>query len=295
MPHLIAMTDLGPDGLAHILDRADALRERWRGSAMPQALAGRRVALWFYGQGFRNRLAFEIGARAMGADVSYVPGELGIHEPLEDVGHYLANWYDMLVVRAPRHADLASLATQVDVPIINARTDYNHPCEILGDLQYIRRERGSLDGLRVAFVGEVTNLCRSWFEAAALLPISVTQIAPEGYTLPDPELARLSAAARGEIQVSHDMAAISAATDVVYTDCWPKSGDPAIPAAFWPYQIDAGVVARMSQRGFFLPCPPVTRGQEVSADAMQAPQCKSYAAKEFLLHAQNAVMELLSQ
>src|SRR5262249_16577488 len=148
-------------------------------------------ALWFFGQGFRNRMAFEIGARAMGADVAFVPGELGVHEPLEDIGHYLENWFSMLVVRARRHAELLDVASRIDTPIINARTNYNHPCEILGDLQYIRGKRGSLEGLNVAFVGEASNLCMSWFEAATRLPLTVTQIAPPGHEVAPDLLAQM--------------------------------------------------------------------------------------------------------
>ncbi|MBN1663975.1 MAG: hypothetical protein JW943_10275 [Deltaproteobacteria bacterium] len=104
---------------------------------MPQSLSGEKIALWFFGKGFRNRVAFELGARAMGADVSFIPGDLGIQEPLEDIGHYLKNWFSMLVIRAKNHDALTSVVSHVEIPVINARTDYNHPCEILGDLQYM--------------------------------------------------------------------------------------------------------------------------------------------------------------
>lgn len=262
---------------------------------MPQPLKQHRAALWFLGNGFRNRLAFEIGARAMGADVAYVPGELGVQEPLEDIGPYLQNWFSLLVIRAKRHMDLVTVASQVTIPVINARTEFNHPCEILGDLQYIRRERGAIEGLNVVFVGEVTNLCRSWFEAAVRLPISVTQVAPQGYVLNPAELAQLNQNAVGQVRIAHDLhAEVSETTDVLYTDCWPRSGDPSeIASLFSPYRIDGQILARMNQNGFFLPCPPVTRGQEVTAEAMQSPLCKDHAAKEFLLHVQNAIMEFV--
>jgi ornithine carbamoyltransferase len=289
----LAVSDFSADELHHVLDRADTLRAHWNANTMPKILSQKIVALWFFGSGFRNRMAFEIGARAMGADVSFVPGELGVQEPLEDIGHYLVNWFSILVIRARNHADLTTVASQVDIPIVNARTNYNHPCEIVGDLQYIRQQRGSLDGLNVAFVGEATNLCMSWFEAATRLPISVTQIAPRGYEVDPTILKQMKQGAQGLLSVSHDLhSQIGPDIDVVYTDCWPKANaSNDIAAAFLPYQIDTAVLHNMNQNGFFLPCPPVTRGQEVSADAMNSPLCKNYAAKEFLLHAQNAVME----
>jgi ornithine carbamoyltransferase len=177
MKHFVSLLDYTHGELVDLLDRADYLADAWRKHEMPKSLLNKQVGLWFYGNGFRNRLAFEIGAGAMGAAVSYIPGELGMNEPLEDIGRYLENWYDLLVIRAWSHEDLAYVAENISIPVINARTNFSHPCEIIGDLQFIRKYRGSLDGLKVVFVGEVTNLCMSWFEAAARFPITVTQTA----------------------------------------------------------------------------------------------------------------------
>jgi ornithine carbamoyltransferase len=163
----------------------------------------------------------------------------------------------------------------------------------MGDLQYIRRERKSLDGLKVVFVGEVTNLCMSWFEAAQVLPIEVIQIAPKSYLL-DPEAVKsINTRALGRVSVSDTFdGCISGATDVLYTDCWPKGDKETIRRQFSPYQITKDIVDRIHPHGFFLPCPPITRGEEVSAESASHPRCCDYAAKEYLLHAQNAIMEV---
>lgn len=295
MKSFLEIGDLSTDELMYVLDRADALQRLWHANQMPQSLASKRVALWFFGNGFRNRLAFEIGARAMGADVSFVPGDLGVQEPIDDIGHYLKNWFSMLVVRARSHVDLTTLHAQVDISIINARTNYNHPCEVVGDLHYIRQRRGSLEGLNVVFVGEASNLCMSWFEAAVRFPISVTQVAPPGYEVDSKLLDTMKASARGSLGVSHDLSnQIGSNTDVIYTDCWPIGEESAIRALFLPYQIDNNILKKMSGTGFFLPCPPVTRGQEVTAEAMNSHLCHAYEAKAHLLHAQNSIMEFLS-
>lgn len=298
MPGLTALTDLSGDALIRILDRADTLAEAWRHNKMPQTLKGRQVALWFYGQGFRNRLAFEIGARAMGASVSYIPGNLGVHEPLEDIGHYLDNWFSMLVIRAKNHNDVLYLSANMNAPIINARTNINHPCEIIGDLQFIRKHRGSLDKLKVIFVGEVTNLCMSWFEAAVKLPISVAQVAPEGYAADKTLLDKLNALAIGEILVRDNLDPLLKDADLIYTDCWPKTNGyeeaTVIKKMFLPYQITAEHLQSLKKGALFLSCLPVTRGQEVSHDAMNSSLCLNYAAKEYLLHSQNAIMEFFS-
>jgi len=293
MKNFISILDYSKIELIDILDRADILADAWNNNCMPQSMKNKQIALWFYGQGFRNRVAFEVGARAMGASVSYIPGELGVHEPLEDIGHYLDKWFDIIVIRAKSHKDLCYLADNTTATIINARTDFNHPCEIMGDLQFIRKQRGSLEGLKVTFVGEVTNLCMSWFEAAARLPILVTQVAPINYLANKKILSSFNSNSVGKITVTNKLDSLLPETDLLYTDCWPKSENmKEIEANFLPYQITGERVTRLHKKSVFLPCPPVTRGQEVSAEAMDSDYCMNYQAKEFLLHTQNAIMEM---
>lgn len=298
MKHFISLLDYSHEELVEILNRADFLTQAWKENKMPQVLNGKQVGLWFFGNGFRNRLAFEIGAKAMGGNVSYIPGELGIHEPLEDIGSYLQNWYSMLIVRAKMHDELLFLANNIQIPLINARTNISHPCEIMGDLQFIRKHRGSLDNLNVIFIGEVTNLCMSWFEAAVRFPISVTQIAPIGYEADSKLINKLNLNAIGNIKTSNDLELINKNVDLLYTDCWPWSDEHEkkvkIKELFLPYQINSQLLSRLDKNSIFLPCPPVTRGQEVSSDAMNSELCLNYQAKEYLLHSQNAIMEMVS-
>jgi ornithine carbamoyltransferase len=290
----MALTDWPRAELEGLLDSAAALRTSWAGGGMPPALAGRNVALVWDAGGFRNRVAFELGIAAMGGRAVQVPGRLDERERIEDVVRYLENWFHAIVARTTTHAHLLRLAAAARVPVINARTDFNHPCEILGDLAYVRSERGSLEGLQVVFVGEATNLCHPWFEAAARLPIAVTQACPEGFEADPSWLAGLRDGAAGELRVSHDLGESLRGAEVVYTDCWPRRDTAEegerIRGLFLPYQITEERLAQAAPGCFFLPCPPVTRGEEVSAAAMDRCSARVYAAKEWLLHAQNAVL-----
>lgn len=291
--NFLTLDQLTQEDIYSILHRANVLRGLWHSNAMPKTLSNKKIALWFYGSGFRNRVAFEIGARAMGADVTYVPGELGVHEPIEDIAKYLNNWFSMIVIRCKRHEDLKKVANDSVAPVINARTEFNHPCEILGDLQYVYNQRATLDNLKIAFVGETTNLCMSWFEAARILPIEVIQVAPPEYLASNHILGDLNEGAVGKITTSTSLEnAVTKETDIIYTDCWPKNDDTA-QDRFMPYQVNASVVRRMNPKGFFMPCPPITRGQEISVDSLASPQYCNIQAKEYLLHAQNALMEHL--
>ncbi|MBN2626289.1 MAG: hypothetical protein JXA95_06445 [Spirochaetales bacterium] len=297
MKDFLAITDFSSEMIYDIFDRADSLHKHWHDNTMPRSLRNRKIALWSWGKGFRNPVAFEIGAKALGAEISHIPGDLGIHEPLEDIAFYLNNWFDMAVIRCQNHNDLTAFSKDFKGPVINARTNINHPCEIMGDLQFIRRERGSIEDLNILFVGEVTNLCMSWFEAAVRLPIKVTQIAPEQYLYPEDQMIALNKDAVGEISATTEWEnSITGNTDVIYTDCWPGDQDMSvIEELFLPYQVRGSHLTRMNQKGFFLPCPPVTRNQEVSSEALKMELYRDYEAKEFLLHTQNAIMEYLAQ
>ena len=290
----VTFLDFTEPEITDLLDLADTLREAWHLRAMPQPLKGKSLALIWDAEGFRNRVSFELGIASMGGIGVRIPGRLDERESIEDVAAYLSNWFDGIVTRTRLHGHMLRLAAAAAIPVINARTDFNHPCEILGDLVYIRRRRGHLDGLKVTFVGEATNLCHPWFEAAARLPIEVVQVCPEGYAVAPPLLSTLQEGATGSLHVTHDLVSGLRDADVVYTDCWPaRAGqDEAVRVAerFLPYQITAQRLKAASPDVLFLPCPPVTRGEEVSEDAMAYLGHHVYEAKADLLHAQNAIL-----
>jgi ornithine carbamoyltransferase len=292
--HFLSLTDCTSAELMTLLAAADRLRAAWHAGTLPRLLDGRAVALWFSDTGFRNRVAFEIGIKAMGGLVAHIPGVLGEREAIADMAAYLSNWFAGIVVRCDRHDALLQLAAAATVPVVNARTVYNHPCEVLGDLQFIRAQCGALDGLRVAFIGEASNLCHTWFEAAARLPIRVIQACPDGYHIAPERLASLRHDAVGELDTTCDVEAALSQADVVYTDCWPRATDPPdrerIRQLFSPYRVTRAALQRCAPTVLFLPCPPVHRGEEVDAAVMQSPHCRVYEAKEYLLHAQNAIL-----
>ena len=294
---LITLLDYSKKEIIEILDLANTLREAWRSRTVPQSLAGKSLALIWDAEGFRNRVSFELGIARMGGTWVQVPGQLDERESIEDVVRYLDNWFDGIVARTQTYDHMQRLAAASCHPVINARTDFNHPCEILGDLAYLRAKRGSFDGLKVVFAGEATNLCHPWFAAAARLPIEVVQVCPEGYEVAADWLAAARDGAVGELRVSYDLDAELVDAGVVYTDCWPWSrteeDHARIAAGFLPHQITAARLRSAPDDVVFLPCPPVTRGEEVSADAMDFLGHHVFKAKEYLLHAQNAVLTML--
>ena len=290
----ISFLDWSAEELMDLVEAASTFRRRWKEKSSPQALSGRRIALIWDAEGFRNRVAFELGIAEFGGESVRVPGPLDERERIEDVARYLDNWFDAIVARSSTHEHMLRLAESAWIPVINARTSFNHPCEILGDLAYVRETRRDLAGLRVAFIGEATNLGHSWFEAAARFPIHVTQVCPEGYEVKADFLQRIALQAQGKVAVSRDLPAAVSGADVIYTDCWPAAETEQdrrhIRDLFLPYQVTAELLETSSPNAVFLPCPPVHRGEEVSDCAMNWQGCRVYEAKDYLLHAQNALL-----
>lgn len=278
--HFLALDDLSAPDLLTLLEDAQQMAAHWQARRLPPVLAGRRIALVVNDSGWRNTTAFDLGIQALGGLCVHAPLRWDTREALPDLADYLGNWVDGVVTRAPDLALLRSLAALSHGPVINARTHRNHPCETLGDLAYVWQQRGRIDGLKVAVVSPTSNILGSWVEAAAVLPITVTQVYPQGWH--DTE----AAASVARFRATDDLTALEDA-DVIVTDCWPAEIDAQ---TVLPYQITAALLDRLAPGAMFLPCPPVARGKEVSADAMDHARCQVIAAKAFLLHAQNAVL-----
>lgn len=273
--HLLALDGLAPETILALLHRAQAMRDAWAARRMPQALAGRRVALVVDDGGWRNTTAFELGIAAMGGICARAPITLAGKEVVPDLAAYLGNWVDAVAIRTRDLGALQALAAAFPGPVINARTRQNHPCETLGDLAFLADRWGGMRPMKVAAVAPMANILASWVEAAAVLPIEVVQVGPRAWHGP---------AAPG-FRASGDMGEVRDA-DVIITDCWPAGAEAE---ALLPWQVTEAVLD--STRAVFLPCPPVTRGQEVSVGAMRHPSCLVVEAKAWLLHAQNAVLE----
>ncbi len=248
---------------------------------MPQSLSGRRIGLIVDDSGWRNTSALDLGIQSMGGHCVKLPISFDGGETLEDLSGYLANWVDLAAVRTPLLQRLRTFADAAPFPVMNLRTKANHPCETLGDLSYLLARRGSIEGLTVVAVAPTGNILQSWVEAARVLPLRLIQLYDSNYLMGEEE------AAGDNIEVTDSMSAMREA-DVVITDCWPKDGSAA---RLRSYQVTAELLDSIRPEGVFIPCPPVSRGQEVSEEAMTHPSFAATAAKAYLLHAQNAYLE----
>jgi len=274
----LALHDFGAEALEVLARRSIELSQAWDSRSMPRCLEGQRIGIITELPGWRNPTALALGAAEMGATCVPVAASLEGCEPLVDLAGYLDNWFDCVAIRTPNLGKLRALAGIMAAPVVNLRTHDNHPKEVLADLTYVLARRGSWEGLKVAVIAPMGNILQSWIEAAMVLPIHVTQISHPSFYAYD-SMHRFSK--------MDDLSALPEA-DLIITDCWQE---PANARLLGKLRVTSQVLDRCQPKAMFIPCPPVTRGEEVSAGAMRHTKCVAREAKDYLLHVQNAVLE----
>jgi len=276
---LLRIADLTATQLDALLDLADEMKDGpiW----WTAARHGMAVAYLFDTPSTHTRVSFEVAAHRLGMlPIMLRPDELqlGRGEPLADTARVLSSYIAAIVVRTSAQATLEELADAASIPVINALTDDHHPCQALADLLTLRRHYGSLEGIRIAYVGDGNNVAHSLMEAGALAGMHVTVATPPGYE-PDPEVAgitmELADAHGGSIDVMHDPRSAVAGADAVYTGAWVSmdedAGHERRVRDFDAYQVDDALMRAAAPEAVFMHCLPALRGLEVTAEVIDGP------------------------
>jgi len=276
------------DRLDRLLGRAGELKDD-RPRAGADALAGRSVALIFEQPSTRTRISFEVGVAELGGTPIVLRSDelqLSRGESIADIGAVMSRYLHAIVIRSSSHQRVADLAAAAGVPVINALTPDHHPCQTIADLQTLRERFGSLDGLRVAFVGDGNNVARSLARLGPRAGLEVVVSSPPGL--------ELEADAGAEL-VGDPREAVAGA-DAIYTDVWISMGEPDADAkreALAPYRVDDGLLAHASDHAIVLHCLPAHPGEEITAEVLYGPRSAVFDQAENRLHAQKALLELL--
>jgi ornithine carbamoyltransferase len=286
----LSISDLDHQELLAILDLADQIKS---GSWHEQPLAGRHVAMLFQKPSMRTRVSFEVGIHRLGG-ACVALGEqdvqIGYRETVGDAARVLDRYVDLIVARLRRHEDLLELAAAARVPVVNALTELEHPCQVLADLMTIREHCGSLD-VPVCFVGDGNNMVTSLAQAQQLVGFPFTVVTPPGFE--PPESVR---AATPAMVVSNERTSVAGAR-VVYTDVWTSMGFEVEAgrrrAAFYGYQVDAALL-QQAPDAIFMHCLPAHRGEEVSDEVLDGPSSVVFDQAENRLHVQMALLALLA-
>jgi ornithine carbamoyltransferase len=300
IPHFLSVADLSAAETQTLLDRALALKRDVAAGITPPLLAGRTAALVFQKPSLRTRVSFEVAMLQVGGHALYLsPAEiqLGQREGVADAAQVLSRYVDVIVARVFLHEDVEGLARHAGVPVVNALSDREHPCQILADLLTLREHRGSLQGLALAYVGDGNNVANSLALAAPRLGVELRLACPPGYT---PDLALLevggAAASRGggSITLTDDPRAAVDGADAIYTDTWYSMGQEGEAELrqpiFAPYQVNDELLAGASPSVIVLHCLPAHRGQEITDSVIGGPHSVVYDQAENRLHTQKALL-----
>jgi ornithine carbamoyltransferase len=299
----LGLAGISPAALREVLQLAAYLKRRGRSEApVDSPLHGRHVALLFEKPSLRTRTTFEVGVRQLGGNVVYLGKDevnLGVRETVADAARNLERWVDAIVIRTGDHGRVVELAHHASVPVVNALSDLEHPCQALADMLTLEEHLGRLAGLTLTYVGDGNNMVNSLAPAAAVLGLHLRIATPPGYEADPTVLARAAAACRGgSITVFHDPHEAVTGAHAVYTDTWVSMGwekEHAIRvAAFAGFQVNEALMGSARREALFLHCLPAHRGEEVTDAVMDGPTSVVFDQAENRLHAQKALLSLLA-
>jgi ornithine carbamoyltransferase len=274
--HFLEVDDLGPGRVARVLDRAAAWKQQ--PDAVPSRLRGRAVAALFEKPSARTRSSVEVAVHTLGGHPIYIRAEevgLDVREPVEDVARTLASTVQIIAARVFAHRTLERMASVVDVPVVNLLSDRGHPVQALGDLLTLQERFGSLEGRRVAYVGDGNNVAASLAFAAAMSGIELVVASPSGYEL-DAQVVDRARNLGASVELVADAYDAVAGSDAVYTDVWTSMGEEDEREqrlrAFDGWTIDAALMKVANPDAIFMHCLPAHRGEEVAAEVIDGPQ-----------------------
>jgi len=300
-PDLVSTRDLGPQGVEAVLHLAELMKSR--PSVFSRALAGKQMAMFFEKPSLRTRLTFESGMVSLGGTAMFVDqsqSRLDAREKLSDIAHNLERWVDVIVLRTFSQQTITGMAHYASVPVINALSDVEHPCQALADYLTLQERFGNPKQITLAYVGDGNNVAHSLLLTCACLGSSIRIATPKGYSCNAQIVAEAKKIAKqtgAKVEFLTDPHAAVAGVDAVYTDAWASMGQESESVKraeiFPPYQVNRGLMAEAASHAVFMHCLPAHRGQEVTDEVMDCEQSVIFEQAENRLHVQKSILYLL--
>lgn len=295
---LLSITDLSSSEIFYLIELAREMKTREKYNPV---LQGKSVALLFEKSSLRTRVSFEVAVGWLGGHSLYLGRDevgLGVREPVSDVALVLSRYVDLIISRTYSHESLTELARYSTVPVINALSDNEHPCQIIADLLTIQEKKGRLGGLTIAYVGDGNNVAKSLLLGAASVGASFQSASPPGFGFQDSLLQiahRIDPNTR--IMCTNNITEAIKNADVVYTDVWVSMGqeDETLKRrkAFVGYQVTPDLLSMANPDAIFMHPMPAHYGEEVSEDMLSHSQSVVYDQAENRLHAQKAILAMM--
>ena len=295
MKSLISIGDLTKDEIVDVVQLAVRLKAERSQGTFVEGLQHKIVGMIFEKPSTRTRAAFEVATVELGGYPIYLNWndlQLGRGETIADTARVLSKYLSGIVLRATSHSTIIEMANYASVPVINALSDLEHPCQLLADLMTIYEKKGTFSGMKIAWIGDGNNVCNSAILSCAQMGMRVDVACPPGYE-PNADIV-LRGQQLSPVRVIHDPLEAASAADILYTDTWISMGDEAASAqrlrAFSRYRIDEKVLETAKDDAIVLHCLPAHRGQEITDEVMDGPHSAIFEQAENRLHAQKALL-----
>src|SRR5205807_8949505 len=274
--HLVSVQDFSPEEIKSLFELTNIIKHR--PADFRAALTGKQLVLFFEKASLRTRLTFEAGMSSLGGATFFVDqtrSRMRDRETLRDIAHNVERWVDAVVVRTFEHDTVMEIAQNSCIPVINALSDFEHPCQALADFFTLQERFGDVSQLNLAYVGDGNNVAHSLMLAAASLGGKISIATPQGYA-PHPQVTAaavgIAAATGAQIKITHDPLAAVRGADAVYTDVWTSMGCEAEAAErktiFAPYQVNDDLFAHAAPHAVFMHCLPAHREEEVATSVI---------------------------
>jgi ornithine carbamoyltransferase len=294
--HFLTLLDFSSSELRQIIDRAIELKRARQTGTEQRRFKGKVLGMIFEKSSTRTRVSFEAGMAQLGGHAMFLSPsstQLGRGEPIKDSARVISSMVDIVMIRTFGHDVVEEFARFSRVPVINALSDDYHPCQLLADMQTWVEHRGSISGRSVCWVGDGNNMCQSYINAARQFDFELRIACPPGFEPRDD----LLAANADRVRIEHDPLEAARGADLLVTDVWASMGQEAEQKAraraFAQYQVNAELLAVAASDALYMHCLPAHRGEEISAELMDAPDTVIWDEAENRLHAQKALLETL--
>ena len=296
MKHLLKLLDLTGQEILDILNLADQLKYETKHGIPHPHLQGKCLGMIFEKSSTRTRVSFEVGINQLGGYAVVLGAEgsqIGRGEPVQDTARVLSRYVDGIMIRTFGQDEVEALAQYGSVPVINGLTDFCHPCQVLADLMTIREYKGSLEGLKLCFIGDGNNMMNSLIVGGLKVGMSVSVACPQGYRPPQ-EILEFAAGYGDKFELTDSPMQAAKDADVVITDVWTSMGQEEErqkrESAFAGYCVDAQLMAQAKPDAMVQHCLPAHRGEEITEEVFEANAQYIFEEAENRLHAQKAVL-----
>lgn len=296
MKHLLTLESLSSEEILDILNLADQLKFQRKNNIEHHLLKGKTLGMIFQKSSTRTRVSFEVGMYELGGQALFLSSrdlQIGRGEPVEDTARVLSRYLDGIMIRTFAQKEVEDLAKYGSVPVINALTDYAHPCQVLADLMTIREFKGAFEGLKCVYIGDGNNMANSIIVGALKLGMKMAIACPKGYE-PDSHILEFTKNYPGMFEMTTDVLEASKNGDVFFTDVWASMGQESEreirQKAFKGYQINDAVMAVANNDAMVLHCLPAHREEEITAKVFEEHAKEIFEEAENRLHAQKAVL-----